>query len=128
MSTNLVPYLRDGRTVRAFGAIVELNEVTRRIKIKPSRPNWRHIWITFEELESGKVKGERKARAAKPAEPQPRERKPKPAPVPEWKRLVDEGRTFADQHADDALMIQPRKLILAITAELERSQTLFTKV
>lgn len=117
-------YLRKGRKLRASGDIVESsNGLT---KVKPTRPDWGHIWLTGDEIDAGKEKPAYQPRPKQEQTEKPkRVRKPKAPPVPRWKQLVDQARIMEIDHHPEGWPAVKMGFISAMADELEAAQSLF---
>ena len=124
-----IAYLRRGRTKRAFGTILDRN-AQGLTKVKPSRDDWKAIWLTPDEVSAGASKAPRKPREAqKEAVPaKKRERKPKPVPVPRWKQLVERVRIYEVDHHPEGWPSVQMKTLTALADELESAYGLFGAV
>lgn len=115
-----ISYLRNGRQLRATGAIIEFDANRRMTKVKPLRADWGIVWLTEEEIERGKDKPAPTPRKA-PQEPRQRKpRQPKPAPKPLWQQQVERVRMFEADIAPDGWPAVTMSFISAMAEELER--------
>jgi len=48
-----ITYRRAGRTLRASGSIIETDHRTGSFKVKPTRDEWKAVWITVQEIQNG---------------------------------------------------------------------------
>jgi len=52
-TSNPITYRRAGRTLRASGSIIETDHRTGSFKVKPTRDEWKAVWITVQEIQNG---------------------------------------------------------------------------
>ena len=118
MSTT-VTYLRQGRKLRASGKIVDNASKTGLVKVKPSRDDWGHVWLTPAEVAAGKGKPIVQARKAAPSTTPRKLRAPKPQPLPMWKHLVAEVRSLEIEHVPEGWPCVRMKTMTYLANELE---------
>ncbi len=125
-----VTYLRKDRTKRATGTVVHTYP-DGTAKVKPTTPSWKMILLSSAEIQAGTEKGPAIARKqpANASEPKKRVKTAKPTPEPRWKQLHREANEFIKEHPKMSFEHLPRaaELLQALAAELEASQTMFSK-
>lgn len=119
-----ITYLRTGRHKRASGKVVDLGP-KQTVKVKPDHLDWKHVWLTPEEIAAGQEKPPiqpRKKLAEAPDDLKPkRERKPKAPPIPRWKQLIELVK-IAETYGDQFIPIATAR---ELADQLEASQSLF---
>lgn len=118
-----VTYLRSGRVVRGTGTVVDRRPGA--VKVKPDRPDWRHVWITDAEIDAGREKPGIQKREPRATDAPKKERKPKAVPVPAWKAAIEDANAFLKTYEFDTWLNEPKRLIRRLVSELEQSRTLF---
>ena len=120
-----ITYLRKGRQKRATGKVVDFG-AKQLVKVKPDHLDWKHVWLTPQEIAAGKEKPpiQPREKPATPSEKPKRVRKPKAPPLPRWKQLVD---TVYAANADSRLFPGiTMNLVVELADELVAAhQTLF---
>jgi hypothetical protein len=123
-----ITYLRTGRHKRASGKVVDLGP-KQTVKVKPDHLDWKHVWLTPDEIAAGREKPpiQPREKPATPSEKPKRERKPKAAPVPRWRELVDRVRLYEVDHVPDGWPACKMSFLTELADELEAAQTIFQK-
>lgn len=119
-----VSYLRNGRKLRASGTVVAVSESTGLFKVKPSRGDWGHIWLTRREIEAGRSKPPtvpRKAHADK-SMPRKRRRRQKTR-KPRWVELAEMVRSLEIDHHPEGWPAVKMKVLSGLADELERAHS-----
>jgi hypothetical protein len=119
-SAPVISYLRNGRHLRASGAVIEIDNNRRMTKVKPVRADWGIVWLTEEEIAKGKDKPATTPRKTPRVPREKKPRQPKPAPKPAWQQHVEAVRMMEIDNAPDGWPAVRMQTLSSMADEIER--------